>query len=66
MKYEWELPQWIRGGGEAFQEEVKAHAKAWSYMGTPSRLRWYEASWVLSRNRQGNLRSHKAQPKEMV
>lgn len=58
MKSEWELPQWIRKK-KAFQEEIKAHAKAWSYMETPSWLRWYEASRVLDRNRQRNLPSHK-------
>ena len=49
---------------EAFQEEVKEQAKAWSFLGTPSWLRWYEASWVQGRNRQGILPSHKNQPKE--
>lgn len=29
MKYEWELPEWLREGKKKeFQEEVKAHAKA--------------------------------------
>lgn len=55
-----------KGKKKAFQEEVKAHAKAWSYMGTPSWLRYYEASWVLDGNRQGNLPSHKNQPKELI
>lgn len=30
MKYEWELPEWLRKKKKKeFQEEVKAHAKAW-------------------------------------
>lgn len=75
MKYEWELPQWKRKKKPAFQEEIKthakktnqktkqnkkkAHAKAWSYMGTLSWVRRYEASQVLEGNRQRNLPSHK-------
>lgn len=40
-------------------KQKKAYAKAWSYMGTPSWVRWYEASQVLEGNRQTNLPSHK-------
>lgn len=41
------------------QNKKKAHAKPWSYMGTLSWVRRYEASQVLEGNRQRNLPSHK-------